>query len=179
MTSSNQSGAQLVEKIEQAFSDVAYPGDHDLTGSSYGDEPAALERDFRGRTDWKQLDKAFLNQAPDGWGTALSFFSDNALRFYIPAYMIADIQGDLDSGGDPAVRLCSSLTPLGETKKIAKMWGGGTMGERARACFGKFSAAQVSAVVAYLQWRLNNADGHDMLIDQVLENYWLERDAAS
>ena len=74
MINSDQTNAQLIEQIEHAFADVVYPGDDDLTRSSYGEEPFALVNDFRGKTDWQQLDKAFLNQAPDGWGTALSFF---------------------------------------------------------------------------------------------------------
>ena len=71
MTSPDRSDAQLIDEIEQAFADTKYPGDNDLTGSSYGDEPIALVNDFRGNTDWKQLDHGFLNQAPEGWGTAL------------------------------------------------------------------------------------------------------------
>ncbi len=179
MISSDRVAARLIDEIELAFADTIYPGDNDLTGSSYGDEPIALVNDFRGKTDWKQLDHGFLNQAPEGWGTALSFFSDNALRFYLPAYMIADIRGALDGCNDPAVRLCSSLTPAGEKQKVATMWGGGTMGERARACFAEFSAMQVSAVVAYLQWKLDEQEGSDMLIEQALQNYWLKRADAS
>ena len=179
MTNSNLSNAYLVDKIERAFADVQYPGCKDLTDSSFGEEPTALVNDFRGKTDWRQLDIEFLNQAPDGWGSALSFFSDNALRFYLPAYMIADIRVDLDLNSNPVVRLCSSLTPSGEMEKIAGMWGGGTMGERARTCFAKFSDEQVSAVVAYLWWKLNAEDGSDMWIEQALENYWLQRDEIS
>lgn len=177
MTNSIHSNAHLVDKIEQAFADVQYPGDNDLTDTSYGDESAALAIDFRGKTDWRQLDSTFLNQAPDGWGTALSFFSDNALRFYLPAYLIADIRDDLDH--DPEVRLCSSLTPLGEQEKNAKIWGDGTMGERARTCFAKFSGEQVSAIVAYLWWKRDFKGGNDMWIEQALENYWLQRDEVS
>ncbi len=169
---------KLIAKIERAFADVEYPGDDDLTDSTYGEEPAALVKDFRGKTDRQQLDAAFLNQAPDGWGTALSFFSGNALRFYLPVYLIADVRGELDST-DPVSRLCSSLTPLGASQRIAKMWGGGTMGERARANFDKFDAAQVSAIVAYLRWKLDATGGHDPTIEQALEYYWLERHAAS
>ncbi len=179
MTNPEQTKVHLTEKIEHAFAGVVYPGDDDLTGSSYGEEPAALVNDFRGKADWKQLDTSFLNQAPDGWGSALSFFSDNALRFYLPAYMIADLRGELDNGCDPAVRLCSSLTPAGQNQKIAQVWGGGTMGERATACFAKFNAGQVSAVVAYLQWKLGESGSNDLVIEQALDNYWLARDAAS
>ncbi|MBT8446816.1 MAG: hypothetical protein HKO62_01005 [Gammaproteobacteria bacterium] len=164
----------LIARIEQAFSDVPYPGDDDLTDSTYGEEPAALVEAFRGRTDWRALSSEFLNQAPDGWASALSFFSGAAFRFYLPAYLIADINGELDAT-DPLVRLCMFVTPQGGAKKIAAAWGGGTMGERARADFAPFDAAQVGAVVAYLWWRLAS-DGYDPIIEQALEHYWLERE---
>lgn len=169
---------ELIGKIEQAFADVGYPGDDDLTDSTYGEEPAALVEDFTGRTSWQDIDVAFLNQAPDGWGSALAFFSARALRFYLPAYLIADIRGELNCQ-DPVTRLCSSVTPSGASRKIAKKWGGGTMGERARADFAGFNAAQVSAVVAYLLWKLEASGGKDPTIEQALENYWLERDAGA
>ena len=70
----------LVEKIEVAFADVLYPGDDCLT-DSFGEEAEALDVEFRGKTNWKELDPGFLNQAPDGWGSALSFFSAAALQF--------------------------------------------------------------------------------------------------
>jgi len=165
----------LISRIEQAFADVSYPGDEDLTDSTYGEEPAALVEAFRGKTDWRALSAEFLDQAPDGWGTALSFFSGNALRFYLPAYMIADIRGQL-SVSDPAIRLCASLTPLGGMQKIAKFWGGGTMGERARAEFAVYDAEKVSVIVDYLWWKLESVGGHDEIIEQALENYWLVQD---
>lgn len=168
----------LIAKIECAFSDGIYPGDKDLTDSTYGEEPRALVKEFRGKSDWKSLSADFLNQAPDGWGTAISFFSSNAFRFYLPAYLIADVSGELTGNCDPAVRLCSSVTPLGGRQKIAKMWGGGTMGDRARETFGKFNAAEVSAIVDYLMWKLDRFGGFDPTIEQALENYWLEWDEA-
>lgn len=166
----------LIEQIEQAFADVAYPGDDDLTDSTYGAEPPALIAEFTGKTDRQKLDAAFLNQAPDGWGTALCFFSDNALRFYLPVYLVADIRGELENP-DPVSILCASLTPAGAERRIAKQWGGGTMGERARANFEKCSPVQVAAIVAYLQWKLQAANGYDPLIEQALDAYWLERNS--
>ena len=165
---------ELITRIEQAFTDVDYPGDEDLTDSTYGEEPAALVVDFKGKDDWRVLDSDFLDQAPDGWASALSFFSRNALKFYLPAYMIADIRGELMSA-DPAFRLCMSLTPLGGKQKIAKMWGGGTMGERARAEFDTYDARKVSVIVDYLWWKLDSIGGYDEFIEQALENYWLAR----
>ena len=166
---------QLITKIQAAFADVAYPGDDDLTDSTCGEEPAALIEDFRGKIDWRILDTAFLNQAPDGWGSALSFFSASALRFYLPAYLIADIRGELETS-DPMIRLCWNVTPSGARKRLAQMWGGGTLGEHARAEFAQFDARQVSAVVGYLWWKLETSDGYEPIIEQALENYWLQRE---
>ncbi len=165
----------LIPKIELAFSDVTYPGDEDLTDSTYGEEPAALVEDFRGKVNWQDLTAEFLDQAPDGWGSALSFFSNNALRFYLPAYLIADIRGQLKTS-DPAIRLCMFLTPQGEKQKVAKIWGGGTMGARAHAEFDSYDRQKVSIIVAYLWWKLESLGGHDLTIEQALENYWLTRD---
>lgn len=164
---------RLIRDIEQAFANVCYPGDDRLTDSTYGEEPAALVEDFRGRTDWRQLDAAFLDQAPQGWSSAMSFFSGPALRFYLPAYLIADLRGALVHGSDPAFRLSWGLTPAGGRQKIAKAWGGGTIGERARADFAAFDAAQVAVIVDYLWWKLDQ--GYDPTIEQALEHYWLER----
>ena len=169
---------QLITLIEQAFAGVKYPGENDLTNSTYGAEPAALVKEFSGKTDWRLLDANFLDQAPDSWGSALSFFSGNALRFYLPAYLIADIRGQLRSA-DPVSRLCSSLTPQVEQTKIAKIWGGGTMGEHARTEFAAYDAAQVAAIVAYLWWKLEAQAGDELTIQQALENYWLGREAGN
>ena len=169
---------ELISKIEQAFIDVPYPGDKDLTRSTYGEEPAALVKEFRGKQNWQKLDAEFLNQAPDGWGTALCFFSNNAFQFYLAAYLIADIQGCLDLQ-DPTVRLCMSLTPLGEKQKIAKVWGGGTMGTLAREEFDCYDAQKVSAIVAYLWWKLESLGGYDDIIEQALEHYWIAREDSS
>ena len=176
--SSSQMCNDLIAKIKQAFAHVKYPGDENLTDSTYGDEPVALVKEFCGKTDWQKLDAKFLDQAPNGWGSALSFFSSAALRFYLPAYMIADICGKLLTS-DPSSRLCSSLASTAEKKKIAKIWGGGTMGERAREEFAHYDAQQVSAIVSYLWWKLESSDGYNPMIEQAMENYWLNRDAGS
>lgn len=81
---------------------------------------------------------------------ALSFFSDEAFRYYIPAFMIADLNDKLNFN-DPTVRLCWQLTPQSENKKLAEVYGGKTIGERARICFDEFSKDQVSAIVDYLK----------------------------
>ena len=165
--------ADLIVRIQQAFADVRYPGDEHLTDSTYGEEPAALQVDFQGKDDWQALDDVFLDQAPDGWGSALSFFSGAALQFYLPAYLIADINGKL-THSDPAFRLCAFVTPQMQDKKIAKQFGGGTLGEHAQQEFELFDAAQVAVIVDYLWWKLEQ-DDYNPTIEQALENYWLPR----
>ena len=165
--------AALVGRVRAAFADVVYPGDDRLT-DSMGDEPDALREDFRGRDDWTALDIAFLNQAPDGWASALSFFSGEALRFYLPAYLVADLEGTLMCS-EPSYRLCAFVTPMMEGRKLAQFYGGGTLGEHARREFALFDAAQVTVIVDYLWWKLDQ--GYDPTVEQALENYWLPRQA--
>ena len=162
----------LVARVREAFADVAYPGDDHLT-ESFGDEADALVRDFRGRNDWAALDADFLNRAPEGWGSALSFFSGEALRFYLPAYLVADLEGTLTTG-DPTARLCALVTPQMAGRKLAKFYGGGTLGEHAEREFAQFDAAQVAVVVDYLQWKIERAGG-DLIVEQALDHYWLPR----
>lgn len=155
--------------IEKAFCDVNYPGDENLVNSSYGEEPELVKQHFRGKKDWRIINAEELDL--DG---ALSFFSDEAFRFFLPAFLIADINDAL-SFNDPSIRLCWALTPQAEGQKIAKVFGGETMGERARKCLDDFSKEQVHAIVAYLQYRLTK-DEYNPTIQQALEHYWLKHE---
>lgn len=159
---------QLLQKIEKAFCDVNYPGDENLVSSSYGEEPELVKQHFRGQKDWRKMSAEELDL--DG---ALSFFSDETLRFFLPAFLIADINEEL-SFNDPSIRLCWALSSQAEGQKIAKAWGGETIGQRARKCFVAFSKEQVHAIVAYLNYKLSK-DEYNPIIQQALENYWLER----
>lgn len=163
---------ELIERIERAFDAVPHPGDAHLTDSEYGDEPEALERTFAGERDWRQLDAAFLDRASSRCG-GLAFFSDPAFRYYLPAYLIADLRGLLTEV-EPTVRLCASVTPQSEDVRVAERWGGGTLGERARASFGQLSPEQRACIVDYLWWKLENDALVDPLtVEDALEHYWL------
>lgn len=162
----------LILQIREAFEDCVYPGADNLT-SSFGDEADALIADFAGKTDWRELDSGFLEQAPDGWGSALSFFNAAALRFYLPAYLIADVRLELENC-DPTVRLCFAVSPQQAQRKLAAVYGGRTLGEHAREEFSLFNMAQCQAIVDYLWWRIDRDDYNPML-EQGLEHYWLSR----
>lgn len=73
----------LISKIEQAFADVTYPDDGDITNSTYGQEPIDLVREFCGKVDWRELDAKFLDQAPDGCGSALCIMFFFTQRFLL------------------------------------------------------------------------------------------------
>ena len=99
--------------IRQTFSTVEYPGDWCLRGSNEGDEPYELEDQFKGKTDWQTLEASFLDQASGG----LSFFSDEAFRFFLPAFLIADIGGGL-CDVEPVYHLCHGLDDFGKVEKV-------------------------------------------------------------
>lgn len=105
--------SDIVNAVEVAFAHLEFPVEDKLTLSYPDDETRALCRDFKDQTDWSVLDAPFLDQAPEGWSSALNFFSPEAFRFYLPAYLIADLKGGLQSV-DPAGRLCMGLIGDGE-----------------------------------------------------------------
>lgn len=166
---------QLIAKIERAFADVPYPGDDALVSRpTYGEEPAALQRSFAGKSNWRLLDAAYLNQTLGGRGGALAFFSNRAWQFYLPAYLIADLRGQLDLDRDePTIRLCAFVTPQSEGVRVAQVWGGGTLGEHARAAFSLLTAAQRVCIVDYLRWKLTAQVVDALTVEQALEHYWL------
>lgn len=159
---------QLIQTISAAFAEVEYPGDDHLVDQSYGTEPDTVRNHFLGRDDWRKLTHEFLDV--DG---TLAFLSDRAFRFYLPAFLVADINEKLELN-DPTVRLCWSVNLQSESVKLAEVWGAETVGERALACFEAFSKDQVTAIVAYLQWRLAK-DEYNPSIEQALKYYWLPR----
>ena len=65
---------QIIEQIRIAFEPNEYPGDWCLKNSTEGNEPYLVETEFKGKTDWEDIDVEFLDQAPQGYASALSFF---------------------------------------------------------------------------------------------------------
>jgi hypothetical protein len=165
--------AQAVKAIiRAAFERVEYPGDWCLRGSNEGDEPYLLEQEFKGKADWRALDPAFLDQAPDGYGSALSFFSDEAFRFYLPAYLIADVDGRLESA-NPVFHLTHGLTDNGRSEKVnPRRYGERTWFEAASHKLAVFDQAQAAAIVAYLEFKWEADEIERDSVDQALANFW-------
>ena len=75
---------------------------------------------------------------------------------------------------EPGADDASQLLDL--TDRADEVFCTGTMGELARREFAEFDCAQVSAIVSYLWWRLEQ-DEYSPEIEQALENYWTDREA--
>ena len=167
--------ASLKALVRDAFANVAYPGDWCLRGSNEGDEPYLLEAEFKGKTDWAALDTAFIDRAPDGFGTALSFFSDEAFRFYLPAYLIADIDGKLQQH-DPSFQLTHGLDDATRGQRLhPRRFGDRTWLDAQRHRFSTFTRTEAAAIVEYLRWRRERDEYARAKINQALRNYWDER----
>lgn len=162
----------LKEKIRQAFSDVKYPGDFNLVSGNEGDEPGLVQDEFKGKSDWEKLAPEFIDQAPDGLSSALNFFSDEAFRFYLPAYLVADIDDQLDSV-NPVFHLCYGLTDKDRKEEVnPKRYGDETWGEVEQKKFAIFNTAQKAALVEYLQFKAQKDEVQRDEIQQALRNYW-------
>jgi len=146
----------IIAQITSAFATLEYPGDESLTNSNHGDEPFLLEQEFKGKTDWRTLDPTFLDHAPGGFASALSFFSNEAFQFYLPAYLIADLKGQLEYTY-PYYSLTLYLDPSSR--------------------FSMFNQEQAAAIVAYLTV-VRDEEENELerpMIDEALIDYWYER----
>jgi uncharacterized protein DUF6714 len=168
---------RLEAQIRMAFRDTPPPDPGDLRGSGEGDEPFLLEEEFRHVPDWRQVDVAFIDRAPDGFGSALSFFSSAAFRYYLPAYLLADLTNQLQQA-NPVFHLWHGLvdghrdTPVNDRR-----YGSWTWFEAISDRFRGFAPAEVAAIVAYLRYKSQHDElGLDRpMIEQALRNYWLAR----
>ena len=81
--------ATLAEQIESAFAATSYPGDEHICDPRPGDdEVSEYAMEFRGIM-WQKLHPTFLLLHY----AALSFFTHEAFRYYLPAYLLADLYG--------------------------------------------------------------------------------------
>jgi hypothetical protein len=169
---------ELKAQIRAAFAKVETPPHWCLSNSREGDEPLAVDRDFKDKAPWDSLDAAFLDQAPEGWGTALSFFSDEAFHYYLPAYMLADLDEKLQQA-NPIFHLTHGLEKTSADTPInPRRYGARTWRHHAEWKFAMFDREQCAAIAAYLQHRREHGDLtaiETAAIDEALAGYWLKR----
>lgn len=167
----------LKAQIVSAFESVEYPGDWCLRGSNEGDEPYLVEEEFKGKVDRYALPSEFLDKAPDGYATALFFFSDEAFRYYLPAYLLADLDGQLETV-TPVFNLTHGLDAESQAKPVnPRRYGERTWSDHARCKFAMFDADQAAAIVGYLEVirEASESEQERASITQALESYWCGR----
>ena len=162
-------------QVRAAFAHVEFPGDWCLSGSTEGTEPAEVKEEFKGKCDRDALGADFLDQAPKGHATALSFFSDEAFHFYLPAYLIADLDGKLERA-DPAFHLIHGLDAASKDERVnPRRYGERTWFEAARYKFAMFTQDESAAIASYLKWKAQHVEFGWEKIEQALANYWNNR----
>jgi hypothetical protein len=163
---------RLIAGIEAAFRAVEHPGDWNLTDSLQGDEPLLLVQVFKGKHFWSELDAAFLDQAPDGYGSALSFFSIAAFRFYLPAYMICDVKGALPHL-NVAFHLTHGLLSEDKDKKVnERLYGQRTLRDDAMHRFSVFDRSQSATIADYLHFKAVADPCSRRDVEEALANFW-------
>ena len=172
--------AQLEDEIRLAFDDVPSLPSWCLVNSREGEEPLLLEAAFREVPDWRSLDSSVLDGAPDGYGTALCFFSDEAFLYYLPAYLLADLGGELEQV-DVVFHLVHGLdTQTGDQSVNPRRYGSRTWTDHAVHKFSMLGAGQVRAIVLYLEAKLASCESEmdRRSISEALDNYWRPRASA-
>jgi hypothetical protein len=155
---------QLERQVEEAFL-APYPGDDAIRGGDMGCEPEEVAALYRGKTDWRGLDPEFLDRA------GLGFLSAEAFRFYLPAFLLADLANRLQTE-TPAFRLSHGLDNLGRVNRVnPNLYGELTWFEHMSARFSLFTAEEASAICGYLRWTAGRDDG-DLPALQAVANYW-------
>ncbi len=180
----------VIEEIRRAFRDTPYPGDALLASADGGsaDELAGL----MGRRDWPAIDAATLDANYD----ALSLLSEAGFRFFLPAYLVADVEGALRTA-DPVFHLTvgfhdGSVETRAGGQVFARRFGASvlvnprrygaiTFADVARRRLAVFTREEAAAIVAYLGWRreANRVALDRAAIDAALESFWRHRAAGA
>ena len=177
----------VISHIRDGFAATRRPPDAFLVGSSEGCEPEQEVGPFRGR-DWQSLEAEFL----DLHYCALSFFSEGALRYFLPAYLIADVRGMLKTA-DPVFTLTYGFDESTSTIQVGdkewprhvgpavllnpKRYGAMTMGDYARYRLSVFAREEAGAIVTYLRFSAARDDIgiSSRAIDAALRLFWVDR----
>jgi hypothetical protein len=181
---------EILHKIRVAFENNEYPGDAFLQGSTEGCEPNDEVAPFQGRKDWQSLEPDFLG----AHASALSFFSEAGLRFFLPAFLIADIREELKSA-DPVISLTHGFSDaevrvtMNDTDFVVRSgksvllnplrYGAATFLDYLRYRFSIFTREEARAIVAYLEYKrdVDTPSPDRTRIDAALDEYWRARAA--
>jgi hypothetical protein len=178
----------VIEMIQRAFNGNEHPGGRFLQGSFEGCEPYDEVGPFEKVNDWRGIDASFL----DGHANALSFFSEAGFRYFLPAYLISDLRGQLQTT-DPLFHLTHGFSdwttevPAGDRTFAIRhgrsafinprRYGAMTSYDYACCRLSVFTREEANAIVAYLKFKrdLDPNTIDKTAIDSALDSFWLER----
>jgi hypothetical protein len=179
---------EVINSIQFAFCKNVYPGDEYLLGSTDGSEPLEEIKPFIGQNDWRLIPPEVL----DTHSGSLNFFSEAGLRFFLPAYLVADLEDQLQTA-DPIFTLVHGFSNLSIPHNIGdqvferktgrdafinpKRYGALTFEDYSRYRLSIFTREEAGAIVQYLEFRReNDPDRMDTnQIDAALNSFWYER----
>lgn len=176
----------IAQLISSAFENNPYPEDDFLLGSRLGCEPADEVLPFQGKTNWQELPGAFL----DKQAGALHFFSEAGLRFFLPAFLLADLRDQLQHA-DPLFTLTHGFSDVavevtknerkfqaksGQSQLLnPKLYGATTFLDYARYRLSIFTREEARAIVAYLEFKQSRESADSDRIESALRQFWHER----
>lgn len=168
----------ILDELTSAFPAKRLEPFEPLVNSTLGYEPMWVAEAFRDKADWTKLDPDWLEQVPNGLSSALSFLSNEAVCFYIPAFIAADLKGRL-ANTDPVFALTHGFAQgVGEQRIYPRK--PYTWGDYTRERWRRLTSAQARTIVHYLEWRAER--DYPVLpypIVEALQDYWYERAAGA
>jgi len=177
---------RAVQLIVAAFEYNTYPGDDYLLGSRQGCEPADEVLPFQGKQNWREISSDFLDQH----GGALHFFTEAGLRFFLPAFLLADLRGELQYA-EPLFTVTSGffdfqveveknhrifIIKSGRSRLLnPRLYGATTFYDYALHRLSIFTREEAAAIVAYLEYQRETDESERPRIDDALNVFWRER----
>jgi len=178
----------VIQTIREAFRETDHPGDAFLVGSREGCEPAEVIAPFLGVADWSAIEATVLDDNSE----ALSFFSEGGFRFFLPAYLVANLKESLQRA-DPVFHLTNGFSDTRVSLPAGGQMFEKTVGKSALvnprrfgaltfydyACYrlSIFTREESGAIVAFLEYRRDaDPSGFDApRITAALDGFWQDR----
>lgn len=178
----------IINIIYETFGTNDYPGEDFLLGSTEGREPYEEVEPFKDLSNWTTIESEFL----DRHSGALNFFSEAGLRFFLPAFLIADLNDELQSA-DPLFTLIHGFSDLFVEHKIGSRtffrktgknsfinplrYGSMTYYDHAIYRLSVFAREEAKAIVLYLRYKqfADKLGVDNERIQAALDLFWVNR----
>lgn len=164
----------VLAKIKAAFPAQRAVRFEPMANTVQDSEPHLTAEAFANKDDWTRLDGRWLDQAPNGYASALNFLSDAAVCFYIPAYMTADLRNELEHA-EPLYQLISGFDTATRQQPI-RVGSAETWTDYGKRRWSLLTTEQACAIVHYLEWHVKKDDEFlASLASEALAFFWYDR----